>query len=108
MLGDSINYWGQVDLNRFYLSTMAGYYPLERNAFDVTRKRCQKRKLREAVASKTILIVCVTDFDAVAFSENNIVRFKSEDGRRSENRVQRMVPYERKLAWNALYMRDSA
>ncbi len=29
MLGDSLNFFSQVDLDRFYLSSMAGYYPLD-------------------------------------------------------------------------------
>ncbi len=109
MLGDSVNFFSQADLNRFYVSSMAGYFPLERNAFDVQRKRCQTRTLRSVQAANTILIVCVSDYDATDYgyrTESNVVDLFARKQR--QVKADEALPSPRILKWNALYRRESA
>jgi hypothetical protein len=107
MLGDCLNFFSQTDLNRFYASSMAGYYPLERNAFDVERKRCQTRKLRSIQAANTILIVCVAEYNPADYSEqteSNVVDLFARKQLWQANSVS-VMPTRRNIKWRAFYQR---
>ena len=108
MLGDCVNSFNQTDLSRFYLSSMAGYFPLEQNAFDVERKRCQTRKLRTVQAANTLLFVCVSDYDITDYVEkvetNVIDMFAKKQSRQSSREA--ATPIRRNLKWKALYLSD--
>lgn len=110
MLGDCVNFFSQADLNRFYVSSMAGYFPLERNAFDVQQKICQTRKLRSVQAAQTFLIVCVSDYNAADYYEpieSNVVdMFARKQGQQADQDA--VVPIRRNLKWQAYYRRESA
>jgi len=110
MLGDCVNFFSQVDLDRFYVTSMAGYFPLERNAFDVERKRCQTRKLRSLQAANTLLFVCVADYDPADYSEKNesnvVDLFARKQLLYAEQEAP--VPIRRNLKWKTLYLRESA
>lgn len=108
MLGDCLNLFSQVDLNRFYVSTMAGYFPLERNAFHVAQKRCHRRQLRSVQAAKTFLIVCVVDYDPTGYreyKESNVVDlFSRKQSRLSSESV--AIQNRPNLKWSAHYLRE--
>ena len=110
MLGDCVNFFSRVDLNRFYFTSMAGYFPLERNAFDVERKRCQTRKLRTIQAANTLLIVCVADYDPADYSEKNESNVVDIFARKQLPHAEQEapVPIRRNLKWKPLYLRESA
>ena len=96
MLGDSVNSFSNVDLDRFYLSTMAGYFPMERNAFDVTLKRCHTRRLRQLQTEH------VTNH-----SESNVIDiFSRKESDRAEERANIFAPHRRHISWQVHYLRE--
>lgn len=117
MLGDCVNFFSQADLNRFYVSSMAGYFPLERNAFDVERKRCQTRKLRSVQASQTLLFVCVSDHNVADYNvdglsaadltnqvESNVVDLFAKKQMQADNAA--VLSIRSHLKWKAHYQRE--
>ncbi|CAN5504984.1 hypothetical protein BH10CYA1_BH10CYA1_40060 [soil metagenome] len=106
MLGDSVNSFSNVDLDRFYLSTIAGRYPIEHNAFDVTRKLCHTRRLREVQAADEVIRIQSNVIESNVVESNVIGIFSRKEMARSEERANIFAPHRRNLAWQVHYLRE--